>query len=182
MKPPAALVCLLLLLCSCFSSVEVTKPGGDEAVVTLSDGDRVRVELLALTDTSLLYVRDNAVWRTGLADVCRVHVEGYSVRTNKMGAAVFISLLIGAVCIDMVLHTNYWYFAVPPAVGYAYGMPMLLGQNPKVDFSSPLDTSARQQLALYCRYPQGLTDGQWQELLHFYHQDAFLQPGDLPKP
>lgn len=36
----------------------------------------------------------------------------------------------------------------------------------------------REKLALYCRYPQGLSDEQWQLLLREAGQSVFARPGD----
>ncbi|MCX6842008.1 MAG: hypothetical protein NTX53_07005 [candidate division WOR-3 bacterium] len=181
MRLTTVILCAVLVVCACVSPVRVTKPGGDDAVVAFRQGGTARVELLAVSDSNLLFVRDNAVTRAALADISRVRVEGYSVRTNKYIALGCIGLVNTVICVDMAFHSA-WHFAAVTAMLCVAGAHLLLRDEPRVDFRSPFDTGAREQLALYCRYPQGLTDEQWQELLRFYHQDAFLSSGDMPRP
>jgi len=181
MKPSALPLCLLLLFCACVSPVQVTKPGGDTAVVTFGDGGKARVELLAVSDSSLTFIRENRVWKSALADISRIAVEGYSLRTGKYVATGCIGVVIAAACVDVIAHYA-WYFAPVFASFYAAGTYLLFKDEPRVDFRAPFDADARQRFPLYCRYPQGLTDAQWQELLRFYHQDTFLSPDGTPRP
>jgi hypothetical protein len=188
MRLTTVILCAVLVVCACVSPVRVSKPGGDDAVVAFRQGGAARVELLAVTDFDLFFVRDNAVTRTALADISRVRVEGYSTRTRKYTALWCIGLVSTVTCVDMAIHNIAYnavyamHFAAVTAMLCAAGTALLLRSEPQVDFRSPFDSGALEQLALYCRYPQGLTDAQWQELLRFYHQDTFLSPGDLPKP
>jgi hypothetical protein len=58
---------------------------------------------------------------------------------------------------------------------YVHGyrsFPVPLGE-PKVHFSSPFNKKELKKLRLYCRYPQGLTSDQAQQLLQHYKQDDF---------
>lgn len=181
MKPPVVLLCALLSVFACVSPVREIKPGGDDAVVTFRNGGEGLVELLALSDSSPFFIRDDQVWQSALADVSRIRVKGYSERTGKDWAAGCTDLFIAVLCLDVIAH-DAWYFAVAPASGCIVGTPVLFRDEPQVDLRPPLDATARQRLALYCRYPQGLTDAQWQELLGFYHQDTFLSSGDSLKP
>lgn len=174
-------VCAILCVCACVSPVRVTKPGGDNAVVEFRQGGMTRVELLSVTDSSLYFIRDHAVTRAALADLSHVRIEGYSIRTQKYVALGLIGLVSTVICVDMAFHSA-WHFAAVTAMLWVAGTSLLLRGEPQVDFRPPLDDTVRQQLSLYCRYPQGLTDAQWQELLRFYHQGGFLSPGDLPKP
>ncbi len=43
-----------------------------------------------------------------------------------------------------------------------------------MDFSPEFDINDLEKLRLYCRYPQGLTQTQWNELLMSYGQEEFL--------
>jgi hypothetical protein len=181
MRLKTVLLCGILVVCACVSPVRVTKPGGDNAVVVFRQGGSARVELLAVTDSSLFFLRDNAVMRTALADISRVRVAGYSVATGKYVALGAISIVNAAFCV-WVMSRGIWQFVAATVPLWGLGTWWLLSDEPRVDFRSPFDTGAREQLALYCRYPQGLTDEQWQELLRFYDQDAFLSSGDMPRP
>jgi hypothetical protein len=181
MKPSALSLCLLLLFCACVSPVQVTKPGGDTALVTFGEGGTAWVELLAISDSGLVFIREGRVWKSALADASRIAVEGYSLRTGKRMATGCIGVVIAAACVDVIMHSA-GYFAPVFASFYAVGTYLLFKDEPRVDFRAPFDADARQQLPLYCRYPQGLSDAQWHELLQFYHQDTFLSPGDLPRP
>jgi hypothetical protein len=169
------------------SPVQLTKPVGDNAVVTFRPGGKATVELLAVTDSSLFFVHHAAVTRAALADVSQVSVEGYGAnegygaRTGKWVALGCISLVNAAFCVDVIFHWA-WYFALAAVPFWVAGTRLVMRDATQLDFRPSMDESAIAQLALYCRYPQGLTDAQWQELLSFYSQDTFLSPGDEPRP
>ena len=181
MNRQAVAVLLLLLGCACISSNQAIRPGGDEARIALKNGVRHNAELLAVTQTDIYFVSDQHVWRSPLADITSVHVEGYSLRTWK-----YVTLgVLGAA--DAALVWISFSNSTRDLAGvfsglFVAGALWTLLDEPSVDFRPPLAEEAGAQLALYCRYPRSLADEQWQELLRFYHQDTFLSPGESPKP
>ena len=180
-KRRAAVALLLLLGCSCISTSQAVRPGGDDAVVTLNSGVSHHVELLAVTHGDLYFLHCQHVWRCPLADLSRVRVEGYNLRTAKY-VALGTSGLVDAGISVAAIALNAWPLAPIPAALFLVGACISLTSGPRTGFSGPLTDSARARLALYCRYPQGLTEEQWVELLGFFHQDGFLVPGGVPKP
>ncbi|MFH1862963.1 MAG: hypothetical protein ABH878_09165, partial [bacterium] len=54
--------------------------------------------------------------------------------------------------------------------GTAYGF---FSSGPKVHFLFPLSQKNFDKLRLYCRYPQGLNNEQWQTVLRSYQQREF---------
>ena len=187
MRSPTVLLCTVLVVCACVNPVQVTKPVGDNAVVTFRQGNKATVELLSVTDSSLFFVHHAAVTRAALSDISQVRVqgygtnEGYSARTAKWVPLGFTSLVNAAFCVDVIFH-GAWYFALAAVPFWVAGTKLIMRDVTQIDFRPPMDDSAKAQLALYCRYPQGLTDEPWQELLRHHRQDAFLAPGDLSRP
>jgi hypothetical protein len=181
MSRGARAVFFLLLSCACISTNRAIRPGGDSSKITLKDRMSLGAELLAVTTTDLYFVSNRQVWRTPLADVASVRVEGYGLQVQR-----YVTLgLYGAA--DVVLSAylasvGCWQGPVLFIPLYLVGVASSLSGIPHISFQAPLDDGTRCQLALYCRYPRSLTDAQWQELLRFYHQDTFLSPGDLLKP
>jgi hypothetical protein len=171
----AAVALLLLLGSACISTKQAVRPGGDDAVVTFSSGASHRVELLAVTQDDLYCLRGQRVWRYPLADLSSVHVEGYSLRRRKLiplGFAGVADAAIGAALIGL----GVWPLAVLPAALFVVGAYTSLDSEPRTGFGGPLTDSARVRLALYCRYPRGLADRQWRELMNYCRQDEFLGP------
>jgi hypothetical protein len=181
MRLATALLCAVFVVCACVIPAQVAKPSGDNAVVAFRQGDRARVELLAVTDSSLFFVYSATVSRAALTDVSQVHVAGYGARPGECVALGCVSLVNVVFCLDVIGH-NAWYFALPIVPFWMAGAAWVRRDATRASFQSPMDKNAKAQLALHCRYPQGLTDAQWQELFGFYHQNDFTAPGDLPKP
>lgn len=171
----------VLVVSACVSPVKVTKPGGDGAVVRFRQGGSTRVELLAVSDSNLLFVRDNAVTRAALVDISFVRVDGFGARTERRRALACFGVVNTPFCAVAACHSA-WPFVAATAVLSLVGAGLLRRDEIQFDFRFPLDAGAREQLPLYGRYPQGLTDARWQELLGFYGQDDFVTPVRLSGP
>lgn len=177
MRPPAA--ALLLLFCACVSPVKVTKPGGDYAGLFFAQGTSYEVELLTVTDTSLLFATQGRVWQAPLTDVLRIHIQGYSLKTEKTAFLVGLGLADAFFVALMLKSGSPW--LSPLLAGVMVGSVFwTMSGEPRVDFRPPLTPRDREQLALYCRYPQGLDGPQRQKLLKHYGQFGFLEHRDLP--
>ena len=171
----------VLVVSACVSPVKVTKPGGDGAVVRFRQGGSTRVELLAVSDSNLLFVRDNAVTRAALVDISFVRVDGFGARTERRRALACFGVVNTPFCAVAACHSA-WPFVAATAALTVVGAKLLGREKLRFDFRSPFDTGARGQLALHCRYPQGLNDAQWRQLLGFYGQDDFVTPVRLSGP
>ncbi len=170
----------LSLGCACVTTNQAIRPGGDEATIAFNDGTRCPAELLALTQTDLYFLRNQQVWRSPLADLSRVHVNGYGVRPAKNVALGLFGAANLALSAYSFLTSGCWPFGAITIPFYVGSVFLSRATDPPVDFGAPMGDRAKSQLALYCRYPQGLSDAQWQQLLSFYHQDQFAAPGGSP--
>jgi hypothetical protein len=176
------LVALLLLLgCNCISTNHAGRPGGGDAMITLADKSHLHAELLSVTPNDLYYLSAQRVWRCPLDELRSVRVEGYDMTAGK----IVTLALFGAADVGVTVlwaSAGCWQLAVPAIPLLLIGTAVALSSELPVKHRYPLTEGSRTQLALYCRYPQGLTDVQWQELLSFHRQDKFLSPGAGPKP
>jgi len=169
----------VLLLCGCVSTVNVNKPQGDRAGVELRQGPLGAVELLGVDDTFLYFDQSALLCRARLADVARVNVAGYSLKTDRAASAVLLigygGLMTAALAASMTVVA-----LLPAAWTAATGYFVLTGDRDlRTDFRSPFEPQDREQLRLYCRYPQGLTQDQWRELVRQHAQIDFLDPVPL---
>ncbi len=181
MNRAARLAMLLVLGCACISTNHAVKPGGDVARIALRNGTNFPAELLAVGQNDLYFLNNRRVWRTPLAEVTSVHVEGYSLK----GAKYAVLGLFGAADVALSVFAfaqGGWPFGAIVLPLFAAGMYISTSSEPRVDFRPPLSLSSRGRLAAYCRYPNELTSTQWQELLTYYHQDRFDGPADMPRP
>lgn len=176
-----AVALLLLLGCTCISTNQAVRPGGDDARITLADRASLQGELLAVTQADLYFLSAQRVWRCPLTELRNVRIEGYDMKAGKY----VILALFGVADATLTVFwasTGCWPMALPAIPLLAAGAWASLNSGPRSDHRFPLTESSRSQLALYCRYPRGSSDAQWQELLSFYHQDRFLQPGESSRP
>jgi hypothetical protein len=171
-------VYVCLLFCSCASSVDVLKPTGDQATVTLRDSTKHRVELLGVSDSVLYVVEGGAISSLRLSDVQNVYIHGYRIseRQRTLGA-IPVLLLQGIAAYSAFVATEGSFGAglfasgslICTALGFATG-----AGEPDISFSHPFDENRLQKLRLYSRYPQGLTVAQWSRLLAFHGQMDFV--------
>jgi hypothetical protein len=136
-----------------------------------------KVELLVVSDSVLHVVQGGRISIVHLSDVENVYVHGYRLSGPQMmlGAAPLLFLegmvayvtfsegwfrwcgMFSAILIPLTIHT------------FARG-----SGEPETSFSSPFDEAKVRKLKLYVRYPQGLTDQQWNSLLRFHGQRDFV--------
>jgi hypothetical protein len=166
----------VLLLCSCASSVNVLKPEGETASIELYNSQAPVGEILAVSDSMLYFMYANKINVVDLSYVRKIFVHGYSISPGtKMLAAIpplFLEGLVMAVAFSE--EAPAWgYISIGAMVLTIYGIST---GNPKVSFSPPLKEKELKKLKLYCRYPQGLTLEQWNELLRLNGQEDFLRP------
>ncbi len=170
------LAALALLLAGCFSWVNVNKPQGDSAGLELVNGPVGPVELLAVDDTCLYFLQSTLLCRTRLADVARVSVQGYSLRRPRIGSAVALVGYGGL--ITAAVATSAGVVAILPAAWTALTVHFALTGDGslRTEFRPQFEPRDVEQLRLYCRYPQELTQDQWRELFRYRGQTDFLRP------
>jgi hypothetical protein len=177
MKPRGMVLLALLSACGCISLNQFARPGGETAAVVFRTGSSASAELLAVDDVNLYCVEADHVVRIPVADISRVRVDsrparswGVSGRTWR-NASLIAAGVVGVVfAIDAFMHVRET-FILAPLLTVPPGL--LIGLQPEPPLSFTLDPWERNQLVLYCRYPQGLTEAQWQELLAAYGQTGF---------
>jgi len=168
------LIAILILFCSCVSSVNVLKPNGETANLKLINSYIYECELLAVSDSSLFCKYQDKLYIVPFTNIQRVHICGYSLRPKKIIAMVPLILIdIGMASANSreneKIQKLCWAALVPITV-FAF-----LYNEPEVNFSPIFDKNDLEKLKLYCQYPQGLTKGQWKQLLQYYSQEDFLK-------
>lgn len=168
-----------MIFCSCTSPVNVLKPFGESASLRHIDA-RYRGELIAVNDSMLVLEYNAKLYAVPLSEAKHVYIHDYSLKNIKTVPMV----LVTGINIVLLGHEIASEDGGPPGI-IIFGLLTYLGANsissgdPKVDFSPPLGEKDLKKLKLYSRYPQGLTQQQWRELLQHYGQKDFqrLTPG-----
>lgn len=175
MKTCLPFLVILTLICSCaIGTVKVTKPYGESAIITLKNTAELRGELLAISDNLLYYHMSNKLYVTRIVDINEIFILEYTNRQSYKACAVVPSLAVEG-CVAAVA-----FDVGQPLWGFIsiLTMPLTIwstsGGNPQVKFEFPLKEKNMKKLRLYCRYPQGLTDKQWEELIEYFDQEGFI--------
>jgi hypothetical protein len=172
MKKTISMMLCVIIFCTCTSSVRVLKASGETAILTLNNDTQYVGELITVTDTTLFFNYLGTIFQVPFSEVKNVYVKGYSLKGQKVGATVLLMLIDGTIVVLGITSGNLWW-------SFAFGalIPLTLitfrTSDPKVDFSPSLTDNDLEQLRLYCRYPQGLAQEQWEDLLSYYQQDDF---------
>lgn len=173
MKKSFIIMASVYLFCSCASRVNVLKPEGEKATLTLPNLAVLEIEILAISDSLLYVTNGKKIIIAHLSDVRSVHIHGYRVpRASKVLAAIPPVLFEGIVMLTALgVDQPVWgMIAMITIGGTIYGFT---SGDPKVNFSFPLEINELEKLRLYCRYPQGLTNEQWKDLLQQLNQEDF---------
>ena len=179
MKTCLQLLVILVLVCSCaIGTVKVTKPYGETAIITLRNTEKLKGELLAISDTLLYYYMPNKLYITRIVDIKKIFILEYTNRRSLKMCAIIPSLAIEG-CVAVVAFSvdqSCWgYISIVTMVVTALS---ITGGNPQVDFELPVkendEGNDMEKLRLYCRYPQGLSDKQWEELIYYSDQEGFI--------
>jgi hypothetical protein len=177
-KTALTIMFVCLLSCSCASQVDVLKPSGEQATVTLCDMTKHKVELLVVSDSVLHVVEGGRISFVNLSDVQNVYVHGYRISGPQMMLGAIPVLFLEGMVAYLTFSEGWFQWCglfsvilIPLTIhSYAKG-----AGEPEVSFSSPFDETEVRKLKLYVRYPQGLTDQQRNRLLRF-HGQADLAP------
>jgi len=155
--------------------VKVDQPTGGNATIVDREYDEFNAEILSLDSTYLYFQLENSLYQMDLKKIRKITVLGYSLKSEKV-AALFPLMLLDvllatAAYSDDLLFEN-WVGNLAVAHATASLVSIFLG-NPKVTFKPPLKEQDSNKLRLYCRYPQGLSEEQWLEILVYYRQKDF---------
>jgi len=174
MKKSIILLASILLFCSCVSMVKVRKPLGDRATLKLRNLEKHKVELLAISD-SLLYVTDDKeISIAHFSDIRNVYIHGYRVHPGLKVLTAIPALLLEATVMIVALDVGQNGWGLVSVIAMAGTIDGFATGDPKVYFSFPAKNEEIEKLKLYCRYPQGLTDEQWERMLQHFKQKEFV--------
>jgi hypothetical protein len=168
MKKYLIILCCVVFIFAYTSSVNILKPQGENVSFRLTDGQNITGELLTVDDSVIFNGSDGLLYKIQKGKISNIHLFDYSLQKKKMVSMIPTILVSGGLAI-LGFHWD------SPAQRVILGASALLqiaaifSGDPKVNFSSPfLD-----KLKLYCRYPQGLTEEQWEDILRYNKQDDF---------
>jgi|GEM_PF-1354865 len=165
----------MLLLSGCISSVKVMKTAGDDAVVILKKIHSYNAELITVSDSAIFYEHQGKIHYTTYADLKLVLIKGYSPNLYPIIGFFIIPDLIAGRAFISDDEASLRQIGMMALFHAGLTTAILIIQSDKDTFSPATSLKEREQLKLYCRYPQGLTDEQWKELLRIDGQEGFLR-------
>ena len=159
------------MLFSCVSPVKVMKPEGDKAIIVVDNYREYRAELLAVNDTSLIFDNSGRLYSIGWDQVKSVSVIGYNPRFYALpGFYIITDLIAGPALLQIYPPIGVLAFVHAGCI-----MMSLYDQSQHSFFKPGSLAKDRERLKPYCRYPQGLTEPQWREVLTVYEQEGFKE-------
>lgn len=176
MKAIFLVICAAWFVFGCTSSVRLVNPLGDRAEVFMRDYSFVAydVELLALTDSSLIVECRGRLSQIALSKLSSVQVQGYNTPVLSKTLSLFTPVLFEVIIFSAAnsVHQNGW--VVASVFAMVATVWLMYTGDPKSHFGMPLKPGETESLRLYCRYPQGLTPAQCRSLLDGHGQNDFL--------
>ncbi len=167
------IICLLstAILMSCSSSVKMAKPEGDQAQIRLKAGGQFRGELLAVVkNEAVIFLCSQKVYKIYFDKISKIIVEGYTL-LHKKG---LILMPLSFIDLSLIFSNQYNALRYVGGVLAALKYNCIVGGDPPIVFAPPIYWRELDNLKLYCRYPRDLEPKQWESLLRFHGQDAFL--------
>ena len=177
LKPLLFWIIASLCINSCTSSVQILKPEGDSAEITLLDQSKYMGELLSIEDRSIIMANEDKIVDFRISDIDKIHIEGFSLLKEK-------SLFMGALSIFDIFSL---YLTPTTAMKVIFGLlaigklTSILGGDPEVVFTDPIFWRDLDKVRLHCRYPQGLDPDQWEQFLKQYGQSEFIKTRSTTK-
>lgn len=165
------LLCIVLIL-SCTSSVKFLKPHGENISIKFIDGGKLKGELLALDDDMLFCESDGLLYKIKEENVSKIYVADYSLKNKKIITMLPPMLVCGMFAIIGFTGDDPEHKVIL-GIAALLPIPTFFFGDPKVDFSTPFEGDDLEKLKLYSRYPQGLTEEQWEQVLKYCDQDTF---------
>lgn len=170
-------VCLLALACvSCTATLNRREPWGEKVRVSSRGifGQHWDVELLAVSDSMLYYDDQGLVSCQRWDQVQAVRVLAYRSQRALRWLCWLPTLALGVMWFTDANHPNNHGEAAEAALLTVFTGVILYTTGPHSTFGSPPSARDLERLRLFARYPQGLTDAQWQELLRARGQEDFI--------
>jgi hypothetical protein len=174
------LLVFLPLVCfaACGPSQYVLTPKGDTANIQTKTGLRFTGELLCIQDSSVYLIRgepESKVIRLPILDVRHIEIEGYANRRWVPSVIFFqaiptilITVVASNVDVDLT-EPVLLIFGVPTLITYV-AFEASTPAKPQSD--NPKSIEDIQGLRKYTRFPQGLTDTQFQMILQRHNQTS----------
>ena len=134
------------LFCACASSVNVLKPTGETATLTLKNAPGYTVELLAVSDSTIHIQRQDQIALLPLSDVRKIYVQGYAIPPPVKLIAVIPALLIEGIVLGAAGSVNEGGWQLAAGAAMVGTVLASLTGNPKVSFSPPLKKRVGQNL------------------------------------
>lgn len=188
MKLIYAVFILFLMLAGCSSSIKAIKPGGETVEVELKSGREMEVELIMVTDSSLLILHTpetrstsslaRGIYKISLTQLKSVKVENYSNDTWITPVLVFqvvpsVLFTIAAAGEGAELSGAGILILFGPPVLTA--LLLASSQPPAPGVAEPLIQEHINELRKYARFPNGLSPEQMAAFLAGYRQDTFFE-------
>jgi len=172
MKKYLSILLCIVLIFSCTSSVKVLKSHGENISIVFMDKGKYEGELLAIDDDMLFYESDGLLYKIKQENVAKIYVADYSLKNKKIATMLPTMLSSGLLAIigfkgDDPEHK------VVLVIAALLPIPAFFLGDPKVNFSTPFESDDLKKLKLYSRYPPGLTEEQWDQVLEYNNQDSF---------
>jgi hypothetical protein len=167
------LVILAISACIAPITTESLKPEGDQATINVKNSGNQTVELLAISDSNLYVLNKNKIHLISINDLRRIQIYGYDVETGTKIMGALPALALETIILLVAISEEQSTWAGIAALSMVGTTALWVAGGPKQNYTAPFSQSDIKQLQLYCRYPQGLPENRWAELLQFHHQDEF---------
>ena len=128
-----------------------------------------------MTNSTIIVKHDGKIKEASLAEVIKIEIHDYRIDpASKILWAIPPVLLEGVIMlVAFDVEQPLWGLISGFAIaGTIYGFST---GDPKTTFVSPFTDGYLENLRLYCRYPQNLTDEGWKNLLEHFQQDDFIK-------
>jgi hypothetical protein len=171
-----AAAALALACLSCTATLNRQQPWGEKVRVTSNRNlmEYRDVELLAVNDSMIYYDEKGLITCQKWDQVWSVRVLAYGSQQVVRWLCWLPTLALGIVWFADASHPGNQGEAVAAATLTAFTGMIMYMTGPHASFGSPPSVGDLERLRLFARYPQGLTDAQWRELLGVRGQKEFL--------
>lgn len=168
---------LIILFCivfifACTSSVNFLKPQGEKISIRFADGQNITGELLTIHDSVIFTESDGLMYKIQREKISNIYVFDYSLQKEKI-ITLIPTILISSWLAIKGFHGDNRDQRLLLGVSASLQIASIFFGDPKVNFSHPFNDKNLDKLKLYCRYPQGLTEKQWIEVLSYNKQENF---------
>lgn len=170
-----SLFALMYLFTACSPSGYIPSPNGDIAEISLPGYRIVKGELLAVTDTMIYVVKDNNI--LGIRNNIMNDMNFNKYSDNSWVIAVLLGEVLPAVVLTSLVASHEGDAGLTLAITLipaAISATLFALSSPKTNYDDLQNKSEIYELKKFARYPGGLTESQFKELLNFYGQDSCI--------